>query len=248
MEQIYVVTMEDWATHKQVPIMEIDHNELLNLAKGFPEIRAKVPAGVDLTSTPRVHGVPIPGPNVKPASHYRKPKKPNLDMPIRKKKRQDLVAHQYKQKGSVFVGILEHVISTGKYPPGCQSGHKSFCLSRGLVTRDGPNYVVTAAGYDKLDLWKNWSCSVVMRAVAKYLQEDKGWAFRMHLSEKLGYSKSAVGDAVNVLYQAGCLDLDYGRIGCQAAELIRWKDGAVYNSRSISHNVDYANKTEEAKA
>jgi len=243
MEQKYVLTFKD---HRGIDChkMEIDHVELVNLAKNFPEIRAKVPASVDLKPTKKV--ALTPDPNAKLASHYRKTREPNSETPIRIRKKQGIRIHKYQEKGKVFVEILEHVIDTGKYPLECKSGHKSFCISQGLVTRDESKYVVTPAGYDKLDLWKNWSCSVIMRAVAKYLQEDKGWIFRIHLSDMLGCSKSAVGDAVNALYQAGCLDLQYGCVGCQSAELIRWKDGAVYNSRSTAHNVDYATESEGA--
>ncbi len=235
MEQTYVLTLDMDGEKK--PFCEVNYEELKNLVKAFPSIKEKSPVKFtkkDLVRKTEKAEVKPRKRALKPPCALRAPRMPqDVDYFTKGSKR-----------GTYASGIFFEVLATGKYP-------KQFRKSRSQYIRDGlmiklpsGEYKLTQKGMDTLELWTKYRSSKGLKQAVKFLQANHDWYSRAQLAAIWGLSKSRTGEIATHLYNDGYVELKYVRdeFG-KAVEVIRWKEGMDYNSRTdISHNNSYATK------
>jgi len=229
MEQIYVCMLEDFNGHK-IPAFEINHDELKNLVSVLPEIKRKIAPGIDIGHVKDLRRLKV---NPTPA----KEKLPRLP------------------RGAKQTMILETILKTGYPPKGRLFYRQSLedIRSRELIkksTDPSKRYELTEKGLFILDVHRHWRGSYSNKIIADYLRENGEWVDQKTLAEVSKLHVHTILRVAKDLHEMGVIEVQYGR--CTRApsiQLVKWKGNCGYNSRaSISHNVDYANKSEEAKA
>lgn len=216
----YVLTLEG------IPVTTVTAHELCNLFVCCPEIRAKANENVD------IEGVM----NLRKAVVFSKQPTKNIN------------THKvYKSTGRHQAAIIRQI---------AKKGHTNYWVDKtnvieyGLIEKIGPRqYKLTPAGEEYLDVIDNWGGSMATKTVTLYIQKHAtDWIPKQQVIINTKDSYPCVTKILAELSANKLIESEYRCDGKPQYNRLWIKWCGYKSSDFVSHNIDYANKTEGAKA